>query len=98
MFPGSHRMVVAARKHLGVLFIAQIREKLCTNFEIALPALQFSGGSDPICGHAATYSVLMFLDGSVQSGNTRRQQIAFQFHKHLQKTTEHAPLRFYASI
>ena len=60
--------------------ISQIREKLCTNFEIALPALQFSGGSDPICGHAATYSVLAFLDGLAQSGSTRRRQIAFLFH------------------
>ena len=60
--------------------ISQIREKLCTNFEIGLPALQFSVGSDPICGHAAKYSVLAFLDGLEQSGSTKRRQIAFLFH------------------
>ena len=60
--------------------ISEICEKLCTNFEIALLALQFSGGSDLICGHAATYSVLAFLDGLAQSGSTKRRQIAFLFH------------------
>ena len=60
--------------------ISQIREKLCTNFEIALLALRFSGGSDPICGHAVTFSVLAFLDGLAKSGSTKRRQIAFLFH------------------